>query len=184
MEVTRNERKVLAISAIPAALYALTQILNMMNLFDPVFWLFDSVVVFALIGVAMIIGKELPVEVAIIILAILSVWDIYAVLLSRIMVTAVISLEHTVFSVQIPVGAGYSLIGGGDLFFSYLLVTTFARRLKRIPVALIGLIAATLTGLTVIMYVSGLGLAPALPPVLIAALLSLAFYHDRLSKSS
>jgi tetrahydromethanopterin S-methyltransferase subunit B len=184
LELTRNERKVIALSTIPAGLYALTQFLNLMNLFDPVFWLFDLVVVFALIGVSMIIGKELPIEVVVIILAILSIWDIYAVFFSRIMITAVISLEHTVFSVQIPVGTGYSLIGGGDLFFSYLLVTAFTRRLKQIPLALIGLIAASLAGLTAIMYISGLGFAPALPPVLIAALLSMAFYHSKLSKSS
>jgi tetrahydromethanopterin S-methyltransferase subunit B len=184
LEIIRNQRKVLALSTIPAALYLLTQIFNMMNLFDLVFWLFDLVVVFALIGVAMIIGKDLPIEIAILILGILSIWDIYAVFLSRIMVTAVVTLEHTVFSVQIPTETGYSLIGGGDLFFSYLLVTTFTRRLKQIPLALVGLIAVTLTGLTAIMYVTGLGFAPALPPVLIAALLSMAFYHNRFGKSS
>jgi hypothetical protein len=186
LEVTRNERKVLVLSAVPAVLYAVTQILNVMNLFEPVFWLFDSVVVLALIGVAMIIGKELPIEIVIIILAILSIWDIYAVLLSRIMVTAVVGLENTLFSVQIPMGTGQlpALIGGGDLFFSYLLVTAFTRKLKEIPYALIGLIAASISGLTVIMYVIGLEFAPALPSVLIAALLSTVFYRGRLTKSA
>jgi hypothetical protein len=184
LELTHNERKVLVLSIVPAALYLLTQILNVMNLFDLVFWLFDSVVVFALIGVAMIIGRELPIEIVIMILAILSVWDIYAVFLSKIMVTAVISLEHTIYSFQIPAGTGYALIGGGDLFFSYLLVTAFTRRLKQVPLMLIALIAVTLTALTVIMYLFGLGFAPALPPVLLASLLSIGFYHSKLAKSS
>jgi hypothetical protein len=184
LEFTRSEKKVMVVSTIPAALYALTQILNILGLFDLVFWLFDIVVVFALIGVSMILGRELPIEVIIIIIVILSVWDIYAVLFSRIMFTAVISLEHTVFSVQIPVGTGYGLIGGGDLFFSYLLVTAFTRRLKQVPLVLIGLITFSFTGLTVIMYVSGLGMAPALPSVLLAGLLSVAYYYRRLARQA
>lgn len=181
LEFTRNEKKVVVVSTIPAGLYAFTQILNILGLFDLVFWLFDIVVVLALIGVSMILGRELPIEVVIIIIVILSVWDIYAVLFSKIMFTAVISLEHTVFSVQIPVGAGYGLIGGGDLFFSYLLVTSFTRRLKQVPVVLIALITFSFTGLTVIMYVFGLGMAPALPSVLVAGLTSAAYYHRRLA---
>jgi hypothetical protein len=182
LEFTRNERKVVVLSTIPAALYALTQIMNILGLFDLVFWLFDIIVVLVLIGVSMILGRELPIEIIIIIVVILSVWDIYAVLFSRIMFTAVISLEHTVFSVQIPVGTGYGLIGGGDLFFSYLLVTAFTRRLKQVPVVLIGLITLSFTGLTVIMYVFGLGMAPALPSVLVAGLLSVAYYYRRLAR--
>lgn len=181
LEFTRNERKVAVLSTIPAALYALTQILNILGLFDLVFWLFDIIVVLALIGVSMILGRELPIEIVIIIIVILSVWDIYAVLFSKIMFTAVISLEHTVFSVQIPVGTGYGLIGGGDLFFSYLLVTAFTRRLKQVPVVLIGLITFSFAGLTIIMYVFGLGMAPALPSVLVAGLLSVAYYYRRLA---
>jgi len=188
-EIVRSERKALTLSAIPAALYALTQIFNIMNMFDLLFWLFDIVVVFALIGVAMIIGRELPIDIVVIIIAILSVWDIYAVIFSPITPHAVNILGRTLFSVLIPAGTSssgmiYALYGGGDLFFSYLLVTAFARKLKQIPYVLIGLITASLIGLLVLMYLISLEMAPALANVMIAALLSIAYYHGKLNRPS
>nr|MDO8099018.1 hypothetical protein [Candidatus Njordarchaeota archaeon] len=188
-EFTRNERRALALSAIPAGLYALTQILLVLGLFDFVFWLFDGVILLTLIGVSIIVGKELPIEIVIILVLILSVWDIYAVLFSNIMGNAVSYLTFTLFGVLIPSavtprGIGYALLGGGDLFFSYLLVTAFTRRLKTIPVVLIGLIATSLLGLTIGMYILGIDMAPALPAVLAAGALSTAYYHKRLKWQS
>jgi hypothetical protein len=182
-EFVRGEKKALALSVIPAGLYALTQVfvlLGLYDLFDLVFWLFDIVVVLALIGVSMILGKELQLEIVIIIVAILTAWDIYAVLFSPIMGSAVANLGYTLFSVLIPSGTGYSLLGGGDFFFSYLLVTAFTRRLKVIPVALIILIGASVTGLVVVMAISGLKMAPALPAVLVAGLLATVYYRSDL----
>jgi hypothetical protein len=186
-EFTRSERKALALSAIPAGLYALTQAFLVLGLFDFVFWLFDVVIVLTLIGVSIMIGKELPIEIVIVLVLILSIWDIYAVLFSKIMGNAVSYLTFTLFGVVIPTGVtpsgiGYALLGGGDLFFSYLLVTSFTRRLKTIPVVLIGLIAISLFGLTIGMYIFGISMAPALPAVLAAGLLSAAYYYKRLKK--
>ncbi|WXG46095.1 MAG: hypothetical protein WED05_05435 [Candidatus Atabeyarchaeum deiterrae] len=188
LEFTRGERKAVALSTIPAGLYVLTQILVILGLFDYVFWLFDIVVIITIIGASIIIGKELPLEVVIIIVAILSIWDIYAVLATNIMENAVLSLPNTLFSIMIPAGLTnsglyYGLIGGGDLFFSYLLVTTFTRRLKAVPVALVALIAASILGLTVVMVIFAARFAPALPSVLTAGLLSSAYYLKRLKKS-
>lgn len=186
-EFTSSERKALALSAIPACLYALTQAFLFFGLFDYVFWLFDIVIVFTLVGVSIILGKGLPIEIVIILAIILSVWDIYAVLFSNVMESAVSYLAFTLFSVLIPsgvtpLGIGYALLGGGDLFFSFLLVTAFTRRLKDIPVALIVLIATSLLGLTATMYVLGIGMAPALPAVLAAGVLSVAYYYKKLKK--
>ncbi len=176
LEFTRNEKKALAISAIPAGLYVATQIFDSLGLFNMVFWLFDSVVIFTLIGVSMILGKEFPVEAVIIMLVVLSGWDIYAVIYTPIMSNAVLILQHMVFSLQAPGG----LIGGGDIFFSYLLVVAFTRRLNKIPLVLTGLIAVSLAALVVIMYVLEMVWAPALPFVLLAGLLSTAYYHKQL----
>jgi hypothetical protein len=188
LEFTRGERKAVALSTIPAGLYVSTQILVILGLFDYVFWLFDIVVIITIIGASIIIGKELPLEVVIIIVAILSIWDIYAVLATNIMENAVLSLPNTLFSIMIPAGLTngglyYGLIGGGDLFFSYLLVTTFTRRLKAVPVVLVALIAASILGLTVVMVIFAARFAPALPSVLTAGLLSSAYYLKRLKKS-
>lgn len=193
-EFVNSERKAIALSTIPAGLYALTQVFvlyRLYNLFDSVFWLFDIVVVLSLIGVSMILGKELQLEIAIIIVAILAFWDIYAVLFSPIMGEAVSNLGYTLFSVLIPSGTGglnnrmlYSLLGGGDFFFSYLLVTAFTRKLKAIPVALIVLIGASVTGLVVAMAIIGLKMAPALPAVLVAGLLAILYYRDDLKKKT
>jgi len=188
-EFTSNERKALALSAIPASLYALTQVFLVLGIFDFVFWLFDIVIIVTLIGVSIILGKELPMEIVIILVLILSAWDIYAVLFSNIMESAVSHLTFTLFGVLIPSamtssGIGYALLGGGDLFFSYLLVTAFTRRLKTIPVVLIGLIAASLLGLTIGMYFLGIDMAPALPAVLAAGALSATYYYKRLKKQS
>jgi hypothetical protein len=187
IEFVDSERKALVLSIIPAAFYALTQVfvlLQLYNLFDLVFWVFDIVVVLSLIGVSMILGKELQLEIVIIIVAALAIWDIYAVLLSPIMGAAVSTLGYTLFSVLIPTGTGYSLLGGGDFFFSYLLVTAFTRRLKAIPTALIVLAGASVTGLVVIMAIFGLKMAPALPAVFVAGLLAAAYYRNDLRRKN
>jgi hypothetical protein len=182
-EFIRNENKALALSILPASLYAVTQVfvvLGLYQLFDMIFWIFDIVVVLTLIGITMILGKEVHLEIALILVAVLTVWDIYAVLFSNIMGSAISNLAYTLFSVLIPTGTGYALIGGGDFFFSYLLVSAFTRRLKRIPVALILLIGASVTALIVVMTVAGQRMAPALPAVLAAGLLSIIYYRKEL----
>jgi hypothetical protein len=187
LEFVRSEKRALTLSTIPAGLYALTQVFVILQLFDLfylVFWVFDIVVVMTLIGVSIVFGKELQLEIVIIIVAILAAWDIFAVLLSPVMGLALSKFALTLPSVLIPTGNGYSLLGGGDFFFSYLLVTVLTRRLKKIPVALIVSICASVMGLIVVMSVVGLRIAPALPAVLIAGLLSVAYYRKELGKPS
>jgi hypothetical protein len=159
-------------------------ILQLFDLFYLVFWVFDIVVIITLIGVSVVFGKELQLEIVIIIVAILAAWDIFAVLLSPVMGLALSKFALTLPSVLVPTGNGYSLLGGGDFFFSYLLVTALTRRLKKIPVALIVSICASVMGLIVMMSIVGLRIAPALPAVLIAGLLSAAYYRKELGKPS
>jgi hypothetical protein len=182
-EFIRSESKALAVSVIPAGLYALTQVfvlLQLYGLFDLMFWVFDIVVVLTLVGVSMIFGKELQLEIVLVLVAILAVWDIYAVIFSPIMGTSISKLAYTLFSVLIPNGSGYSLIGGGDFFFSCLLVTSFTRRLKAVPVALVLLIGASVMGLILMMAITGQTMAPALPAVLAAGLVSVVYYRRRI----
>jgi hypothetical protein len=176
LEFTRNEKKILALSAIPAGLYVVTQIFDGLGLFGVVFWLFDAVVIFVLIGVSLIFGKEFPMEGVVIMLIVLSAWDIYSVIFSPIMSNAVLNLPHTVFSLQAPGG----LIGGGDIFFSYLLVVVFVRRLKKVPLFLIGSIAVSLAALVMIMYALEMAFAPAIPSVLLAGSVSAVYYRKQL----
>jgi hypothetical protein len=180
LEFTRNEKKILAVSTIPAGLYVATQIFDGLGLFGVVFWLFDAVVIFTLIGVSLIFGKEFPIEAVIVMLIVLSAWDIYSVIYSPIIPNAVLKLQHMVFSLQAPGG----LIGGGDIFFSYLLVVVFARRLKKVPLVLIGSIAVSLAALVIIMYALEMAFAPALPSVLLAGLVSAAYYRNQLRMKS
>jgi hypothetical protein len=180
LEFTRNEKKILAVSTIPAGLYVATQIFDGLGLFGVVFWLFDAVVIFTLIGVSLIFGKEFPIEAVIVMLIVLSAWDIYSVIYSPIIPNAVLKLQHMVFSLQAPGG----LIGGGDIFFSYLLVVVFARRLKKVPLVLIGSIAVSLAALVTIMYALEMAFAPALPSVLLAGLVSAAYYRNQLRMKS
>jgi hypothetical protein len=74
----------------------------------------------------------------------------------------------------------FSLLGGGDLFFSFLLVTTIARKLRSVPLALIGMIAASLLGLVVLMWTVNVPMAPALPAVSLAGVVSIVYYRKKL----
>lgn len=182
-EFVRSQNRAFALSAIPAGLYALTQVFVLLQLYDIfylVFWVFDIVVVLTLIGVSMIFGKELQLEIVIILVAILAAWDIYAVIFSNVMGANISKLAYTLFSVLIPNGNGFSLIGGGDFFFSCLLVTSFTRRLKAVPVALVFLIGASVTALIFAMAITGQTMAPALPAVLAAGLFSAIYYRRKL----
>jgi hypothetical protein len=192
LEFTSSEKKALALSVIPMAAYVLTQVvlftLGVEAFRSYVFWLFDIVIVLALIGVSIILGKQLPIEIVVILVLILSVWDVIAVIFTPVMATAVSTLTNTLPVLMVPAGVtsgggfAFSLLGGGDLVFSYLLVTTIARRLRSVPLALIVMIAASLFGLVVLMYALGAFMAPALPAVSLAGVASVVYYGKRLKE--
>jgi presenilin-like A22 family membrane protease len=190
LEFTSSERKASVLSVIPTAAYILTQAVLFMlgkDAFISIFWLvFDIVIVMALIGVSLILGKQLPIEIVIILVLILSVWDVIAVVFTQVMANAVSTLTYTLPVLIVPAGTAsggalvFSLLGGGDLFFSFLLVTTIARKLRSVPLALIGIIAASLLGLVVLMWAVNAPMAPALPAVSLAGVVSIVYYRKKL----
>jgi presenilin-like A22 family membrane protease len=92
LEFTSSERKASVLSVTPTAAYILTQTVLFMlgkDAFMSIFWLvFDIVIVMALIGVSLILGKQLPIEIVIILVLILSVWDVIAVVFTQVMANA------------------------------------------------------------------------------------------------
>jgi presenilin-like A22 family membrane protease len=190
LEFTSSERKASVLSVTPTAAYILTQTVLFMlgkDAFMSIFWLvFDIVIVMALIGVSLILGKQLPIEIVIILVLILSVWDVIAVVFTQVMANAVSTLTYTLPVLIVPAGTTsggalvFSLLGGGDLFFSFLLVTTIARKLRSVPLALIGMIAASLLGLVVLMWTVNVPMAPALPAVSLAGVVSIVYYRKKL----